>query len=62
MNAILDRDRILNIVTEGGVDIGALPAGVGLERLYAYHELTQSCKIRNFRIYSGTWPVLEVVM
>ena len=33
MRVVLDRDRILAIVTEGGVDIGALPAKVGLERL-----------------------------
>ena len=42
-------------------DISGWSAG-DLVQLYAYHDLVGAGKIRNFRIYSGTWPVLEVVM
>ena len=42
-------------------DISGWSAG-DLVQLYAYHELVMTCTIRNFRIYSGTWPVLEVRM
>jgi len=42
-------------------DISGWSAG-DLVQLYAYHDLVGAGKIRNFRIYSGTWPVLEVVI
>ena len=42
-------------------DISGWSAG-DLVQLYAYHDLAMAGKIRNFRIYSGTWPVLEVVI
>ena len=42
-------------------DISGWSAG-DLVQLYAYQELSQPCTIRNFRIYSGTWPRLEVTM
>ena len=33
MQAVLDRDIILNVISAGGTEVGKPPAGVGLERL-----------------------------
>ena len=42
-------------------DISGWSAG-DLVQLYAYHELSQPAAVRNYRLYSGSWPVLEVRM
>ena len=40
-------------------DISGWSAG-DLVQLYAYHESSQPAAVRNYRLYSGSWPLLEV--